>query len=75
MIFKIISIFSFICLALGDPIPFKDCGSSGVTDVILDLSNCSALPCTFKKNQNVTLSLKFTSSCFFDKILFEFFKY
>lgn len=65
MILKIISILSFVCLALADPIPFKDCGSSGVTNVILDLSNCSALPCTFQKNQNVTLNLKFTSSFFF----------
>ncbi|RNA38862.1 epididymal secretory E1 [Brachionus plicatilis] len=62
MILKLAGIFLFISIATADPIPFKDCGSSGVTDVTLGLTNCSALPCTFHKNQNVTLNLKFTTT-------------
>lgn len=62
MILKLGGIFFLISLALADPIPFKDCGSSGTKDAVLDLTNCSSLPCTFRKNQNVTLNLKFTTS-------------
>ncbi|CAF0722639.1 unnamed protein product [Brachionus calyciflorus] len=62
MLKQIICYVVIIGVALADKIPYKDCGSSGVTDVTLDLTGCSSLPCIFKKNDNVTLTLEFTAT-------------
>ena len=59
---SLIFLMGFLWSASADPIPYKDCGTKGVTVNTFDVSGCKNFPCVFPKNTNVSLVLNFTSS-------------
>lgn len=67
-----ISIYAVLALAVLNTvfagIPFKDCGSDGIKITNFDVSGCTALPCIFKKGNDVTVTIEATASKDFTSI-------
>ncbi|XP_059156003.1 NPC intracellular cholesterol transporter 2-like [Physella acuta] len=59
-------LFVFAGVAFGivsaEVIPIHDCGSKAGTITQIDVTPCSTIPCPFKRNTNVSVTITFTAN-------------